>query len=1036
MAKETLERLYAMHVGKVSDRWSLYFKEYDRILDAHRNKPVRLLEIGIQNGGSLEIWSKYFPNAQKLVGCDIDPKCAGLRFEDSRIAVVVEDANSDAAQAVVLGHAPAFDVIIDDGSHRSRDIVKSFARYFPKLADDGVFIVEDLHCSYWEDYEGGLFDPFSAITFFKRLADVVSHEHWGIEKNCIDILSGFFSKYGFRMDAEALQHVHSVEFINSMCVIRKAKPEHNRLGTRIIAGSVEMVPSGHVELHGLQPSSPAPILDQTGNVWTARSMPPDEELLFRIKELAERDGQIASLNQTVLELHGQITNLNQVVSERYGQIVNLNKAISVRDGQIASLSQAVLVYQNSTSWRVTRPLRIIGDQIKRINHALGETKALRRLGQGPLRFHIDKPIWIVNIVKDSCLVSGWAVNLEAGSAVKVRIVIGKTLHHPHPEQREDVRRMFGPVCELPRDTGFAIVLMLPVGIHRMWIEVKGVDGVWIPIRRALLLRIPGKSRAQRTEPRLSYNAWARLEQKRLKAELPDIRRHIDVMLHKPVFTVVVDPRPGVIGLEDTIRSIRQQLYPHCEVSVLSGVGTQAASSLPDDVKTLKDTSLSDIRGDFIVFMQSGQRLAINALYEFASAINQYPDIDLVYGDEDSCTPSGSRCDPFYKPGWSPDYLETFNYIGFPACFRTTVARGCFDKAHVYDFVLRFTERTTKVLHIAKILGHVVESRREGEAASANAANLDIAALSGRLSRTGRRGSVREHELHKGCYEIRLDLKRFPLVSVIIPSAGKTVRVGERRIDLLENVIREIRNRSTYKNIEIIVVDNGDLSHAQMSMLAEAGCRQITYRDPVFNIAKKLNLGVSIANGELLLLMNDDIEILTPSWIERLIEHFEKPHVGVVGVKLLYPNEQTQHVGVVLNFGNPDHVRRLFPRNDAGYFFSTCGVRNYSAVTGACMMTPTSIYRQVGGFSEEFAVTFNDVDFCMKVRRKGLWAVYTPSVELIHMESQSRVASADMDEVARYHQRWAAEIVSDEFYNERFLTVASPTFVPCVNQRML
>src|SRR6266542_98882 len=195
MTKETLERLYAVHVGKVSDRWSLYFNEYDRILDAYRNKPVCLLEIGIQNGGSLEICSKYFPSAPKLVGCDIDPKCARLRYEDPRIAVVAGDANSDAAQAVVLGHAPAFDVIIDDGSHRSRDIVKSFARYFPNLADDGVFIVEDLHCSYWEDYVGGLFDPFSAITFFNRLADVVSQDQYSIDKPRPDISSRLISTH-------------------------------------------------------------------------------------------------------------------------------------------------------------------------------------------------------------------------------------------------------------------------------------------------------------------------------------------------------------------------------------------------------------------------------------------------------------------------------------------------------------------------------------------------------------------------------------------------------------------------------------------------------------------------------------------------------------------------------------------------------------------------------------------------------------------------------------------------------------------------
>jgi GT2 family glycosyltransferase len=213
--------------------------------------------------------------------------------------------------------------------------------------------------------------------------------------------------------------------------------------------------------------------------------------------------------------------------------------------------------------------------------------------------------------------------------------------------------------------------------------------------------------------------------------------------------------------------------------------------------------------------------------------------------------------------------------------------------------------------------------------------------------------------------VRLDLKRSPLVSVVIPTAGRTVKVGERRIDLIENVIRQIRERSTYGKIEIVVIDNGDLSSDQLSVLAEARCKRITYSDPVFNIAKKLNLGASIANGEMLLLLNDDIEIVTPSWIERLLEHFEKPHVGVVGAKLIYPDERTQHVGVVQPFGNPDHVRQRFPRNDAGYFYSTCGVRNYSAVTGACMMTPANIYREVGGYSDELAVSFNDVDFCMK-----------------------------------------------------------------------
>jgi len=529
----------------------------------------------------------------------------------------------------------------------------------------------------------------------------------------------------------------------------------------------------------------------------------------------------------------------------------------------------------------------------------------------------------------------------------------------------------------------------------------------------------------------------RHEQARLKAELPDIRRHIKVIIHKPLFTLVIDTRSRGSGLHSTIQSVRNQCYQYFDIRVLVTAGSAVTSSLPGYVRTLEDTSLADVHGDFVVFIGSGQRLASNALYEFASAINQYPDIDLVYGDTDICSAWGRRSDPFYKPGWSPDYLETFNYIGFAACFRTSTVRGCFDKAHMYDFVLRFTERTTQVLHIAKILGHDANSLKNGKAASDNTVAEDLAALSDRLNRTGRRGSVREHELHRGCYDIRLELKRAPLVSIVIPTAGKIIKVEERQVSLIENVVRQVRDRSTYKNIEIIVVNNRDLSHAQTRTLAETRCIRVIYpSDPVFNISKMLNLGASVAKGELLLLMNDDIEILTSSWLERLIEQFEKPHVGVVGAKLLYPNGQAQHVGVVHNFGNPDHVRRNFPRDDAGYFFSTCGVRNYSAVTGACMMTPTNIYRDVGGYSEELAVSFNDIDYCFKVRRKGLWVVYAPAVELTHMESQSRVASTDTGELAWYHQRWAAEIVSDQFYNELFLAVAPPTFEPCINQRML
>ena len=730
--------------------------------------------------------------------------------------------------------------------------------------------------------------------------------------------------------------------------------------------------------------------------------------------------------------------LSKEGKSRLVRIVGLNEAISRH--RLHSIPLIGWLFRLAGEKRVTQepqltsaspkhaPFARIGDRYQAL--VRGETPASKILARKSVRFHLDVPeIDLVNIVKDSCIVSGWAVDLEQHSAVKVRIVVGRDIHHPVSKQRTDVQNEFAHLCELPLKTGFSCALQLPIGVHRMRIEVEAMNGAWVPVRKTILLRIPGKSRVQSRKPRLSYNDWARLELEQLNTAIPDIRLNIEKMTDTPSFTVLVDTRQGSSGLQETLQSIRDQIYRHWDVRVVSS----SVSPLPfGNADILKNMSLTDIRGDFIILLQSGQQLSRNALYEFASAVNQHPDIDLVYGDEDSLDARGNRCKPFHKPGWSPDYLETFNYIGFTACFRTSIARGCFENAQLYDLVLQFTERSKKVMHIARILGHNGRKHWFAKRESAITVSGNIAALTDRLRRTGRQGFVSEHPLHKGCYDIRIELRHTPLISIVIPTAGKTVTVGNRRIDLIVNVIRQIRNISSYKNIEIIVVDNGDLSPSQLCFLTDSQCKLITYTNPVFNIAKKLNLGVSIAQGELLLLMNDDIEILTPAWIERLLEHFEKPHVGVVGAKLVYPNQETQHVGVVQPFGNPDHVRRSFARNDAGYFYSTCGVRNFSAVTGAVMMARTDIYREVGGYTDELAVCFNDVDFCMKVGRKKLTVVYTPHAELIHMESLSRVVELDMSELAWFHKRWHPELVSDQFYNDRFLTVEPPTFVPCIN----
>ncbi|WP_166224543.1 glycosyltransferase [Pseudomonas atagonensis] len=329
----SLFELYSQHEGKLSDKWSIYLSEYDRIFSPYRDLPVRFLEIGIQNGGSLEIWAKYFKNADVFVGCDINPQCSVLKYEDERINVVVGDATTDISERVILGLSPTFDIVIDDGSHTSGDITKAFSRYFPAINDGGVFIAEDLHCSYWKEFEGGIYHPYSSIAFFKRLADIVNFEHWGVEKSRDELLQGFSHEYGVKFTEDDLAAIHSVEFFNSVCVVRKRAPSDNILGQRYIGGIDEKVVPGHLNLKAEYSTPPA----QRKNNWSLMTSAPEEKW-------EEVTGKLVDRNKAIYELQADITNLNASVAGLKGEISQL---------------------RHSASWRVTAPLRFASRQVRK-----------------------------------------------------------------------------------------------------------------------------------------------------------------------------------------------------------------------------------------------------------------------------------------------------------------------------------------------------------------------------------------------------------------------------------------------------------------------------------------------------------------------------------------------------------------------------------------------------------------------------------------------------------------------------------------------
>lgn len=392
MKQKNLQEIFKDHTGKLSDKWSSYLDVYDRLFSAYREKPIRLLEIGIQNGGSLEVWAEYFVQAQKLIGCDINPSCDQLRYDDPRISVVVGDANSDSTEDRIVEHEPNFDLIIDDGSHRSSDIIKSFVRYFPKVVDGGMFVAEDLHCSYWQEFEGGLFDPYSSLNFFKRLVDVISSEHWGVNKNLDELLAGFSNKYNVCFDREIFSHIHSIEFINSICVIRKSVPLSNMLGARAIVGQYALVENEPLILSEDSRSVAAP--DQSSNFWSMRQLPPDEELVNLIEELdalklatARREEQVARLKLKISECDDRLVGLNSEAVVREEQIASLKLEADERDKQIASLKletaerdkqiiglklavaksdEQIVRFLASKSWRLTRPFRFFCRLIRKI----------------------------------------------------------------------------------------------------------------------------------------------------------------------------------------------------------------------------------------------------------------------------------------------------------------------------------------------------------------------------------------------------------------------------------------------------------------------------------------------------------------------------------------------------------------------------------------------------------------------------------------------------------------------------------------------
>ncbi len=501
-----------------------------------------------------------------------------------------------------------------------------------------------------------------------------------------------------------------------------------------------------------------------------------------------------------------------------------------------------------------------------------------------------------------------------------------------------------------------------------------------------------------------YRYWIKKNEKdQLQTEELAYQPKISVVV--PVYNVKTDQ------LEECIQSVIKQTYSNWELCLADDASTwesvRACLSKYENKDKIKilyrkenghiskctNSAIEMADGEFIAFMDCDDILAPNALYEVAKKLNEDSELDFIYSDEDKIDESGKRRhQPHFKPDWSPDTFMSLMYTCHLGVYRRTLGeeigwlREGYEGAQDYDFTLRFTEKTGRIGHIPKILYHWRE-RKESTAINPEAKSyiLDTAkkAKEDALVRRGLAGDV---EWVDGIYQYRVNyhVPQDSLVSVIIPSKDN--------FEILKRCVDSLVEKTAYKNYEIIIVDNGsqEAEKAKYQAYCQENQYQYHYEKMDFNFSKMCNIGAGKARGRFLLFLNDDITIINSVWMERMAGHAALPYTGAVGAKLLYPDSTLiQHIGVISFTGGPVHSFCQFDDTPIYYFCRNKIEYNYSAVTAACLMVESNKFWEVDGFNEEFAVAYNDIDFCYKLTEKNYYNVSRMDAVLYHHESLSR-----------------------------------------------
>ncbi|EOH92739.1 glycosyl transferase, group 2 family protein [Enterococcus haemoperoxidus ATCC BAA-382] len=590
---------------------------------------------------------------------------------------------------------------------------------------------------------------------------------------------------------------------------------------------------------------------------------------------------------------------------------------------------------------------------------------------------------------------------------------------------------------------------------RLMIKVhKGIsylkrNGIKSTIQRVKIEKIRNQS---------SYPSWLERNEhfdfEKIKAEISSFDYQPKISIAMPVYNVEEK------WLRRCIDSILIQDYSNWELCMADDASTDPKvkelltdySNSDERIKVVfrpenghiseaTNSSLTLATGEFVALLDNDDELPRIAFYEVVKALNENPELDLLYSDEDKIDMEGNRSDPSFKPDWSPDLLLGTNYISHLGVYRRTILEeiGGFRKGYEgsqdYDLVLRFTEKTTseRIKHIPKVLYHwrmLPTSTAVDQSSKGYAFEAGLRAVQDALVRRGIKGHA-THGRANGLYDVYYDIESEELVSIIIPTKN-----GYKDV---KRCVSSIIEKTTYKNYEIIIADNGSTDE-KMKELYDSFKQQLGVRfriiviDIPFNFSKINNIAAKEAKGNYLLFLNNDTEVINADWLKLMVSFAQQERIGCVGAKLLYPNNTIQHAGVILGLGGiAGHGHYGYPHGDLGYFGKLALNVDYLAVTAACLLMKKQDFEAVSGFDEDFTVAFNDVDLCLKVKELGRDNVWLHEAELYHFESQTRGYDDKGKKKKRFEKekvmmehKWSTLIEDDPFYNPN-LTREIPNF---------